>query len=377
MDDLLLDILRTVSSEYATGRGEHFVLDRLERYPGDLPFTLATTSQSDETSTAHPPEHATAPLRLDPELASEIAAEVERSRMRRSMPSEDPLDRLAEQLKAFAPTKAESTESSDAEPSLAEPTVTESEIPTADESADEHATEADAAPPTIPQRRHRRRAAVLTIVVVLAAIVAGVSLVPLQWLHPPTRSSSDTTEVLTPSASHPALALSPQSEMHQQESASTKENHTSTTAIDTLPSQLQSRSFQTPTTTGATADQAINTLTSSHTPRMRSATVPIKIAEDQPNEVAITEPPTLPPPKSDGTFVIQLCSTPSYADALRWKRFAEERAFGKQVTITERTIRQQTYYRVRVGVYGSQIEAEQAARSLGLSLADVWIVQIN
>lgn len=166
-------------------------------------------------------------------------------------------------------------------------------------------------------------------------------------------------------------------ESQQQKSASSGEQRNSTTVTDTPAAQTQRDSIEAPIAKAAPISRATSTASPSRPHRTPVASAPAKSAEDRPNDVAIIEPPTLPPPKSDGTFVIQLCSTPSYTDALRWKRYAEERVSGKQVTITERTIRQQTYYRVRVGVYGSLVEAEQAARSLGLSLADVWIVQIK
>lgn len=121
MDEFLLDTLRSVSSEYATGTEEHFLLDRLERYPGKLPFAPAIAPQPNETDATSPQEPAPVLLQLDPAFAAEIAAEVERSRMRRAAPSEDPLARLAEQLEAFELTRAEHTEPIGAEQSPLNP----------------------------------------------------------------------------------------------------------------------------------------------------------------------------------------------------------------------------------------------------------------
>ncbi|GIV56074.1 MAG: hypothetical protein KatS3mg040_0842 [Candidatus Kapaibacterium sp.] len=376
MDEFLLDTLHSVSSEYATGTGEFFVLDRLERYPGKLPFAPATAPQPNETDATSPQEPAPVLLQLDPAFAAEIAAEVERSRMRRAAPSEDPLARLAEQLEAFELTRAERTEPIGAEQSLPGPTATQTSTHPGDEFAEEHATEDHAAGSTAPHQPQHRRTTVLVAIGMLVAIVASVVLFRQQWLnHLISSSTSDTTRASTSSASPTAPALNPQMESQQQESASSGEQRNSTTVTDTPAAQTQRDSIEAPIAKAAPISRATSTASSSGPHRTPVASA--KSAEDRPNDVAIIEPPTLPPPKSDGTFVIQLCSTPSYSDALRWKRYAEERASGKQVTITERTIRQQTYYRVRVGVYGSLVEAEQAARSLGLSLADVWIVQIK
>ncbi|RMF34445.1 MAG: hypothetical protein D6747_04775 [Chlorobiota bacterium] len=377
MDEFLLETLRSVSSEFATGMGEHFVLDRLEQYPGELPFTPACTPQSNETSGTSAQESTAAPLRLDPALAAEIAAEVERSRMRRATTSEDPLEWLAEQLEAFEPPRAESTESISAEQSYSEPTDTHGSIPAEDDVAEEHATEDRAAESTAPHQPQHRRTTVWVAIGMLVAIVASVVLFRQQWLNHLIGSTSDTTRASTSSASPTAPALNPQMESQQQESASSGKQRNSTTVTDTPAAQTQRDSIEAPLAKAAPLRRATSTVSSSRPHRTPVASAPAKSAEDQPNDVAIIEPPTLPPPKSDGMFVIQLCSTPSYSDALRWKRFAEERVSGKQVTITERMIRQLTYYRVRVGAYSSQIEAEQAVRSLGLSLADVWIVQIK
>ncbi|GBD06025.1 hypothetical protein HRbin20_01626 [bacterium HR20] len=378
MDEFLLETLHSVSSEYATETGEHFLLDRLERYPGKLPFAPTTAPQPNETDTTSPQEPAPAPLQLDPAFAAEIAAEVERSRMRRSAPSEDPLARLAEQLEAFELTRAERTEPIGDEQSPSEPTATQNSTHPGDEFAEEHATEDHAAGSTAPHQPQHRRTTVLVAIGMLVAIVASVVLFRQQWLnHLIGSSTSDTTRASTSGASPTAPALNPQMESQQQESASGGEQRNSTTVTDTPAAQTQRDSIEAPIAKAAPTSRATSTASPSRPHRTPVASAPAKSAEDRPNDVAIIEPPTLPPPKSDGTFVIQLCSTPSYTDALRWKRYAEERASGKQVTITERTIRQQTYYRVRVGVYGSLVEAEQAARSLGLSLADVWIVQIK
>ncbi len=376
MDEFLLETLRSVSSEFATGTGEHFVLDRLEQYPGELPFAPATTPHSDETSGTPTQESTAAPLRLDPALAAEIAAEVERSRMRRATPSEDSLERLAEQLEAFELTRASHTEPIGAEQSPTE-TATQNSINPEDEGAEEHATEDRAAGSAAPHHRQRRRTMVLIGVGMLAALVAGVILFQQQWLNQVTGTTSDTSKAQAISRQDTVPPPRLQQEMQHQGSISPGEKRTITTAIDTLIPQKHIGSIHSPPATATPTQHASNTRSSSKPIHVRTASGPIAIVEDQPDGVAITEPPALPPPKSDGTFVIQLCSTPSYADALRWKRYAEERASGKQVTITERLIRQLTYYRVRVGVYGSQIEAEQAVRSLGLSLADVWIVQIK
>jgi cell division protein FtsN len=61
---------------------------------------------------------------------------------------------------------------------------------------------------------------------------------------------------------------------------------------------------------------------------------------------------------------------------MRWKAFIDRQGSYSAV-IVEYRLREQTYYRVRVGSFSSAEQAQRAAKELGLNPAAVWIVRIE
>jgi septal ring-binding cell division protein DamX len=81
-----------------------------------------------------------------------------------------------------------------------------------------------------------------------------------------------------------------------------------------------------------------------------------------------------PDSDSQRSYTVQVFSTLSEEDAEIWKQKLQNRRVG-QAYISEHIIRDQTWYRVRVGDYPTREEAMRVARKLGY--AQVWVDRIR
>jgi len=378
MDNSPFDILRSITSDYTTRDTDHFLLEQLDQYPGPLPFSLSIpTGTTDESASPSEAKTVEIPIRLDPQLAAEIAAEIEKSRKQRATEGEDPLARLEEQLASDESLHGSTSGYDDDRIKLHDDSQEIGDEPpsTPVDNHAEHEFQEVTVPTSesVSHRRKRKRALLLA----LAGLVVILGILLMLQEHgfvSMIKKSSDTTTVQTNNLKQlPQPDTAP--EGSRQALQPTPNLRGDTTLHTPSPKVLKQRLTESLPNVSKAEEKPKET----YPQRRNERSSPIKqpALRTQEQDITIVVPPSLPPPKKDATFVIQLCSTPSYVEALRWKRFVEERLHGEQVTITERSVREQTYFRVRVGAYRSQTEAQQAVRALGLSLADVWILQIE
>jgi cell division protein FtsN len=358
MDEHILEQLESLAAEYAVPGTEdsHFVLDQLDRYPGPLPFDAAPQS-------IEPPAPVEESIQLSPELVAQIISDLQRVRATSSPSADDPLEKLAAQLDAADVLISQPPQ--DSSQSL-EPTDLLKEVPDSSEAAnrvdtDEHVSQSDTYPP-----RQRRRRAVILVGLICAALIAGTSLVFLvdiskqkpgadsiktQPVATADRQQTDTTVETAPPVVAP-VQLSPD------------------TTAKTEPSPLP------PASTLVQSQRAKATPPSSPVAQPARTPQPTLPRKKDESDVTIVTPPLLPTPPPSGKFMLQVCATPSQTEAMRWKAFIDRQGSYSAV-IVEYRMREQTYYRVRVGSFSSAEQAQRAAKELGLNPAAVWIVRIE
>lgn len=355
------DLLQEIAAEHAIEHqvADAFQLDRLNRYPGTLPFeTVAEPTSQPAEST----------LQLRPELIAEITRELA-ERPHAVEPTPDPLERLAEQLSAFdfpTPETSPPTEPSTPAEPLPEPALITDTPPSASKA--DAATEAVSVEPeaetAAPPRSWWRVVAAIAAV----ALVGGVYLLQ-QWWHQwtPSAQRSARSTVQQP----PPTEKQPQASNTATPLPRTAPIEQPAPEPEAAPTPHPKRQRQAPPIAAAQRPQQPITQEQEEAPLPRRTRPPAV----QPSETVVV-PPALEPPRSEGSYAIQVCATPSYAEALRWKQHLE-RAGAQNVTILERRQREELYYRVRIGGFRSRLDALQAARQLGLSTSAIWIVRID
>lgn len=361
MNEQLLDTLNDIAAEYAPviGGGEHFVLDRLEHYPGILPFSPQPLSADSDQG---PPSDA--PFRISPELAAVIAEDIQRHRSRPNDVSADPIDQLASQLDTLTaanneqgPIFASIEESQSSSPDTPESPTTEEPV------------SSDATPAAHPGKR-RKRTFVVLLLAVVGGVVGGLFLLPyvtgISTTTQPEKSDLPSTEQRPTPPQQPSQQISSlqqQSQQHSNAAAPMLSVKADTTKASSAGREESLRPQRSSTTAAPPP-----------TKELPSPWLPNRVRR-QP-ELTVVSPPAIEYPSGAGKFSVQVCSTPSYAEAIRWKERLERQGT-YPVSIIEYRIRDNTYYRVRVGSFSSQIQAQQAVSALGLSHASIWIVRIE
>ncbi|MCX8050606.1 MAG: SPOR domain-containing protein [Chlorobi bacterium] len=366
MHEGILDALESLSADYAapSREEEHFQLDRLDRYPGRLPF-----SPTVEAVTSESPGEA---LRISSALASVLAEDIERGKSARGVVTDDPLDRLAQQLDEVHPLI-------EAEPIASEPTIESSpieDLPIEDETTPQQPQPATTEPQTPKSSRRRGRYALLIGILVIAT-ASIIVIAPRIASHrtPVQQPTATTTELMTTRTPSKLSATA---------SVDTPTSRDTTSHTDVTQKAIPLDSHRTsPATEHSDRAAQSHSLDRSPLPTIvknRTATRRNQIAdvsaESNTESVTIVKPPSLEYPVGKALFTLQVCSTPSYSEATRWKQLLQQN--GKfDVTIVERRIRDGIYYRVRAGLFRSEAEARRAAVELGLNPAAVWIVRIE
>lgn len=367
MHEGILDALDSLSADYAapSREEEHFQLDRLDRYPGRLPF-----SPTVEAVTSESPGEA---LRISSALASVLAEDIERGKSARGVVTDDPLDRLAQQLDEVHPPI-------EAEPIASEPTNESSpieDLPIEDETTPQQPQIATTEPQTPKSSRRRVRYALLIGILVIATASIIVIAPRIASLRIPVQQPTATTTELTTTRTPSKLSATA--------SVDTTTSRDTTSHTDVTQKAIPLDSHRTSPATEEHSDRAAQSHSSDRSPlptiaKNRTATRRNRIADvsaaSNTESVTIVKPPSLEYPVGKALFTLQVCSTPSYSEATRWKQLLQQN--GKfDVTIVERRIRDGTYYRVRAGLFRSEAEARRAAVELGLNPAAVWIVRIE
>ncbi len=359
MDERIQDWLESLAAEYAvsTAERDHFALDHLDRYPGSLPFDVV----EDAPAEAIPEES----LQLDPALIAAIASDLQRRRSQQ--PAADPLEALQEQLDAIVTPS----------PELSTPSPTEEPPPPPIEASPDEPQHAppqqpeDSIQPEQPAHQSKRLLIIGITLSGLLLIVGAAVFYLLRFEQQHTTPTSETQQPATTTQSKPAqqpkpdnLRQTPPAAIITADTVRSTPSDVKPTPPQKQPAVLKRREQNTPTI--AEVRPAVKRLQ----PEKRSP-----INEDN-SDVTIVIPPPLQPPPPRGKFVLQVCSTPSYAEAVRWKSFVDRRGnFG--ATIVKHQVREQTYYRVRIGTFSSTEEALDAAARLGLNTAAVWVVRIE
>lgn len=361
MNEQLLDTLSDIADEYAStiGSGEHFVLDRREHYPDKLPFSPQPFSADSSTVPS-----SDSSLRIPPELAAAIKDDIQRQHSVPNDASADPLDILASQLDALTIANAEqdfplssTDESQPTSPNTPVSATTEEAVSSEDT-------------PTVPPRKRRRQ----TIVLLLLSVVGGAAgiffLLPYIAQISTTIQSEKSDLPITERQSTLTKRFPRQISSSQQESLRHSES------AKTVPLVKADTTIATSAEGDESSQPRRATATASPTRvKERSPTLLPNRVRTQP-ELMVVSPPDIEYPSGAGKFSIQACSTPSYAEALRWKERLERHGT-YPVSIIEHRIRNNTYYRVRVGSFSSQVQAQQAVSALGLNPASIWIVRIE
>ncbi|GIV54461.1 MAG: hypothetical protein KatS3mg039_0979 [Candidatus Kapaibacterium sp.] len=349
MDERTQEHLLTLAAEYGIPGTDstHFALDTLDRYPGPLPFDLAPVSNNPADASTH----------LDPDLVAAIVSDLERARTAPS--ADDSLERLAQQLDSLSiPPPSASTPLTPEEPGSAIPPSSDEPI----EPEPEHAEASSDSEPEPPPVRRRSVGRLVVLIVLCLLVVTGAVLFFMSRSshHSPATFRADTTTAGIQPTPEPAAQTTP-----PPASLDTLSGPEQIVAVEHESTTVRERSVPaTPSDTTARLER----------PSRRAAAA--RSREPREPDVTIVSPPSLPPPPSTGTFTIQVCSSPSYAEAMRWKTFIEERG-NHTATIVRYRMREQTYYRVRVGTFHTADQAREAAMELGLNPAAVWIVRIE
>ncbi|MCX7936534.1 MAG: SPOR domain-containing protein [Chlorobi bacterium] len=361
MMESLVETIQLLARDYAIPslKEEHFTLNQHNRYPGNLPFPVAE----------HPVNNTSVdePLQLSPALLHAIQEELERH-----TPSpervDDPLERLAAQLQEVSiPNDIEDASDSPSSTDEAHPVT--SDIPTAEEQPSPSLSEA-ATRPHISRR------------IVILSAVGLFGLLMLLGLYFALRHNVQ-DYASTRSYSTDTNVSIPQQHDHPLPDRDRSVPHNNLPDVPPLPSRVErdtsprkaspSPAIRLPRPNKLIASSAISkkaSVAKSGSPslnRSRASSEPI---------IAVVTPPRMEQPTGAAIFTIQVCSTPSYAEALRWKEYIQQRSTFP-ISIVQHRIRSELYYRVRVGNFLSLVEAQRATTSLGLNPAVVWIVQIK
>ncbi len=359
MDERIQDRLESLAAEYAvtTAGRDHFALDHLDRYPGSLPFEVVEDAPTEAT-----PEES---LHLDPALIAAIASDLQRRRSQQ--PAADPLEALEEQLDAIVTPSPEPSTPSPTEESLPPPIEIAQDEP-------QHAPPLqpeDSIQPEQPAPQSKRP---LIIGITLSGLLLIIGATVFYLLRFEQQQTAPTTETQKPTtATHIKPAQQPKPDSLRQTPPTAI---ITTDTIRSMPSDVKPSASRKQSPVLKRRDQKTPIIAEVSPAIKRSQPGTRSSINEDNSDVTIVTPPPLEPPPPRGKFVLQVCSTPSYAEAVRWKSFVDRRGnFG--ATIVKHQVREQTYYRVRIGTFTSSEEALDAAARLGLNTAAVWIVRIE